>query len=269
MYLSGSMKEMRNILMAASDLKADGIHFLTPNRIFILAGNRRDYIFLETPLFIASSVYIPRSSYSNIHIYIKATRPAYRNTQSPFYKHAVSNLEVWSQGIRFDNSELLSIEAEFISVPIKKSVELKILDSMQSSFTLDTPFLAIPAEKISEIHAALATNKSRYINRTLKSEDNIIRFDGEQLTLFLSNNGKESSVPLDIPNFSYNELFTAKQYTFSDKAFYLFKWLSLTTPIDELLIIPRSDYCILEGYQDGMCIKVRTNIRNDHIEQKV
>lgn len=257
------MKELRSILMAAADLKAEAIHFLSPNIVFILAGNQRDYIFVQSTLLISSSITVPRFCYTNIHIYLKAMKTAFRDRNSPFYMQPITFVEVNTGSIRFNRSDLLSISAEFISYPIKKEMEFKIIDSMEPSVSLEEPFLNLPVPEISKIHTTLMNHKARYANRTQKSADNVIRNEAGELFLYTRHKATTLRLGTKITNFSNSNIYPDTLYPFSDKSFYLFKWLALNTPVEELIIIPRKNYCILEGYQKSLCIKVRTDIRND------
>ncbi|MED4068749.1 hypothetical protein [Priestia megaterium] len=263
LYLSGSIKEFRSILLAAKDLKAAAIHFLSPNVVFILAGNQKDYVYAQTTITIGQSIVIPKSSYQNMHLYIKATRKAYSNPTSPFYLETISSVLFTPGKVKFNHSDLLSIVADIPTFPLKKEVESKINDSIQSSFTVDTPFLNLPMAQASQIHSALLDNKRRYVDKARKSADNAIRIQGGQVLLFSKHDEKMLKMNTHISDYSTNQVFRNVSYTFTDKAFYLFRWLAQTSPIKEFTIIPRDQYCVIEGYDKDLRIKVRTGIRND------
>jgi len=263
LYLSGSIKEFRSILLAAKDLKAAVIHFLSPNIVFILAGNKKDYVHAQTTITIGQSIVIPKSSYHNMHLYIKATRKAYSNPASPFYLETISSVLFTPGKVKFNHSDLLSIVADIPTFPLKKEVESKIHDSIQSSFTMDTPFINLPMAQASQIHSVLLDNKRRYVDKARKSADNAIRIQGGQVLLFSKHDENMLKMNTHISEYSTNQVFRNVSYTFTDKAFYLFRWLAQTSPIREFTIIPRDQYCVIEGYNKDLRIKVRTGIRND------
>ena len=181
----------------------------------------------------------------------------------------ITFVEVNSSSIRFNQSDMLSITAEFSSYPIKKEMEFKIMDSMKSSINLEAPFLSIPVHEMTKIHTVLLNHKAKYVNRTQKSEDNVIRNEAGELFLYTRHKENGLRLGTEITKFSNSNLFPKALYPFSDKSFYLFKWLALNTPVDELIVLPRRKYCILEGYEKKLCIKVRTDIRNDLVIPKV
>ncbi|PGQ88182.1 hypothetical protein COA18_04460 [Priestia megaterium] len=263
MYLSGSVKEFRSILLAAKDLNAAAIHFLSPNIVFILAGNKRDYVYATTTITVGQSILIPKSSYRNMHLYIKATKKAYSNPSSPFYLETISSVLFTPGKVKFNHSDLLTIVADLPSYPLKKEVESKIKDSIHSSFTLETPFLNLPMAQASRIHSVLLENKRRYIDKARKSADNAIRIEKGEVLLFSAHDEKKLTMRPGITEYSINNLFKHSSYTFSDKAFYLFRWMAQTSPVQEFTIIPRDQYCVIEGYNKDLRIKVRTGIRND------
>jgi len=263
LYLSGSTKEFRSILLAAKDLKAAAIHFLSPNIVFILAGNQKDYVYAQTTITVGQSILVPKSSYQNMHLYIKATKKAYSNPTSPFYLETINSVLFTPGKVKFNHSDLLSIVADIPTFPLKKEVESKINDSIQSSFTLDTPFINLPMAQASHIHSVLLDNKRRYFDKARKSADNAIRIQRGEVLLFSKHDDKELKMNTHISEYSTNQLFRNVSYTFSDKAFYLFRWMSQTSPIKEFTIIPRDHYCVIEGYDKDLRIKVRTGIRND------
>lgn len=263
MNLSGSIKEFISIFMAAEDLKAPAIHFISPNTIFILAENKKDYIYARTTVIIGQSLLIPRTSYNNMHLYIKASKKAYRNPDSPFYLQSLKNVSFIRGRVRFNQSDDLTIEIDIPSYPLKKEVEFKIQETIQSSFDLEAPFLNLPSEEADRIHSILLKNKRRYLDKTRKSADNAIRIENGQLILYSMHDGKEIKVKNNLAEYSISEPFKDIPYTFSDRSFYLFRWMAQTTPVNELVFIPRERCCIIEGYKDGLSIKVRTGIHND------
>lgn len=263
MFLSGSVQEIRSVLLAASDLKAAAIHFISPNIIFILAGNKKDYVFARTTIIIGQSILVPQSSYANMHLYIKATKKAYNNPASPFYLESIGSVAFTPGQVSFNHSEHLTLEVDIPAYPLKKEVELKIKDSIQSSFDLESPFLSLPSKEADQIHSVLLKNKRRYFDKTAKSADNAIRLEKEQLVIYSRHDKKHLKMQPDISEYSISEPYQDMPYIFSDRSFYLFRWMAQTTPVNEFVFIPRDHYCIIEGYETGLSIKVRAGIRND------
>jgi hypothetical protein len=90
-----------------------------------------------------------------------------------------------------------------------------------------------------------------------KSTDNTIRIEDDQLVLYFSVENQPTRVETYIRHFSVNG---ADSLTFSDKALYLMCWLNKVTYSEEVILLPRQDYCVWEGYNEEMMIKVRTDI---------
>lgn len=250
-------------------MKAFGIHFISPNIVFIIGANGEDYIYTRSALTIGESVLIPRTSYRNMHLYMKGAKRGYQNPKSPFFRESLQTLTIIPGQMRFNDTRRLAIEADIESIPIRKEVEFKLKESINSSCTLETPFLNIPSREANQIHSLLKKNKQRYQDKTRKSEDNAIRMENGSITLYIQRDGKVKKFPMKISEYSVGEQFPNVPFVFSDKSLYLFRWLSSVAPVEELTIIPRDSYCLIEGHDNELKIKVRTKIRNDLIISQV
>lgn len=263
MYLSGSIREIRNIIMAAADLHARSIHFISPDIVFIIGKNDRDYIFAHTALSIGQSVRIPRSSYMNMLLYIKAAKKSFHKIQSPFYLEVLHDVCFYPGHIRFNSSEDLELEVDIPAFTLKKQVEFALEDSMRTSFTQEAPSLRVTWEQACSIQKQLTQYKNRYLYKVKRSSDNAIRLEDGQLVLYFSHDETDSRIETGIRDVSINDAYSKQIFTFSDRAFYLLRRLTLTHPVQEIFFYPRDRYCILEGHSSHLMSKVRTDIKND------
>ena len=244
-------------------MKAFGIHFISPNIVFIIGANGKDYIYTKSTISVGESLMIPRIGYRNMHLYMKGAKRGYRDPKSPFFREGLKGLTIIPGQMRFNQSTRLAIEADIPFYPLKKEVEFKLKEMIHSSFTFDAPFLNIPSREANRIHSILLENKRRYLDKTRKSEDNAIRKEGDSIVLYIKQNGKIRKLPTRISDYSIGEQFPDVPFIFSDKSLHLFRWLSSVSPCSELTIIPRDSYCLIEGHDKDLKIKVRTDIRND------
>lgn len=260
LYISGSVKAIKSILMIAEDLRANAIHFIAPNVVFILAKNHKDYVYAKTSLTIGDSVLVPRGTYRNMHLYIKAARRGFKDEKSIFYEEKITGATYTSDKVYFNFSESLVIETELPSLPLRKRVEFKLEDTMTSSYDLATPYLRLSTVTFEELHSVLLNNKKKYRYQGSNSVDNTIRIQNNQLILSFTHSEQENNY---IPE---NQMFAVQKdseeipFPFSDQAFYLLRWLSRATWIEEFILLPRATYCLTEGYNGDMVAKVRMSL---------
>lgn len=247
MYLSGSIKDLKNILVMAEELKAKAIHFIAPNRVFILAKNKEDYIFVKTGLVIGYSIMMPQSSYANLLTYLKAPKKGFDNQNSIFYQKKLTSVVMTVGEILYDGSSPVLMEIEIPSYPLKKEVEIKLDETMTPAYERNAPYLKFASEDLEKLH------KQREKFKKTGSSDISIRIEDDQLVLYSS----EARVETDIRRFSANRQET---FSLSDKLLYFMDWLNYISYAEEVVLLPREHYCVFEGYHGEMTIKVRTKL---------
>lgn len=269
MHLVGSIAEIRGILQTAADLKADAIHFLAPNAVFILAQNKQDYVYVETDLLIGQSVLVPRTTYQNMKMYIRGAIVGVKFHESMFYDEKIETILFTSTGIYFNESERLKVEVDLINAPLKKDVEFRVRETMQTSAFDKLPLLRLPLSSFQFIKSEMAKYKKQFYGRRKKSSDNAIRIEDGQLVLYYHVDGERVRIETGLTDFFAND--ESKTYSFSDRGMYLFLWLVRSTVCDEVAILPRDsmNYGIVEGHTMDMVVKVRTMLKNDILDKIV
>lgn len=267
MYLSGSIDEIKKIIMVAEDLRADAIHFIAPNIVFILAKNKEDYVYLKASITVGQSMLVPKSSFQTMHIYLKSVKRGFHLKDSPFYMELISSVTFLSGHIRFNDSDRLKIEVTIRTFPLKKEVEFKVKETINVSFDTNAPYLRISYENLQLMHKDMMKYKKRY--ESVNSTDNAIRIEGDQLVLYFTYKEQRSRLETGIQAFGLNDEYPDINYFFSDKALYLIKWLMRIRKCENVMFIPRDGYSIVEGYLSNMVVKVRTTLKNDLVLKKV
>jgi hypothetical protein len=262
MYLTGSIKDLKNILILAEDLRATAIHFIAPNTVFILAKNKQDYIFAKTGLVIGYSMMLPESSYSNLLMYLKTLKRGFGNKESIFYQKYLTSFAMTTGKLLLDGSSQVLMEIEIPSYPLKKEVEFKMDDAIASTYDRNAPYLRFTSQHLKELQKQKAKFKKKYGSASTRSADNSIRIEDDQLVLYFFVNNQFARVETNIRNFSTN---MKEAFSFSDKALYLMCWLNNISYSEDVILLPRQEYCVMEGYHDEMTVKVRTSIKNDLI----
>lgn len=263
MYLSGTIQDFKGVLMAAADLAAEAIHFIAPNIVFILARNKEDYVHLATNIYVGESVMIPKASYKNMDLYIKAAKHGFNKPDSPFYMEVITSALFLDGKILFNESNRLEIEVEIPSFLLKKDVEFKMEESVKSSYDLNNPYLRINYPNFRELNRQMKKYKKRYADKIKKSSDNTIRIEEEQLVLYHRHDEYDCRFETGITEFAINRKHQQATYSFSDRAFYLMYWFARIIPTEEVIFIPRNGYCLIEGHMSNMVAKVRTMLKND------
>lgn len=249
MYLSGSIKDLKNILVMANDLRASSIHLIAPNTVFILAKNKKDYIYVKTGLVIGYSMMMPKTTYLNLLTYIQASKQEVGNKHSIFYQKVLSSFVMTAGKLLLDGSSQVLMEVDFPSFPLKKEVEFKLDNSIISSYERNAPYLKMASENLKKLQKHKAKFK--------KSTETSIRIEDDQLVLYFLENDQPARVETNIRHFSANG---EDAFVFSDKALYLMCWLNKVGYSEEVILLPRHEYCVWEGYNEEMTMKVRTDI---------
>lgn len=268
MYLSGRIADFQGILMAAEDLRADAIHFISPNIIFVLAQNKQDYFYVKSTITVGQSVLVPKSSYRNMHLYLKGAKKGFSKPDSPFYLEALETVRFSSHQVAFNESDRLAMDVDIPALPLKKDVEFRMSETIQTSYDLQTPYLRLTHPNYKKLNQEMKKYKKRYAGKFQKSSDNAIRIEGEQLVLQSRHDDQHVRIETDIREFAVNQDYREISYPFSDRAFYLFMWLIRMSPAEEVIFLPRKDYCVIEGYLSNMVVKVRTMLKNDLYSKK-
>jgi hypothetical protein len=254
MYLSGSINDFIGILKAAENLQADSIHFIFPNILFVLANNKQDYLYAETNMYVGQSILVPRSSYKNMKIYIDKAR----KQGIPLYQRKITSLMLTPGKMILNEDEELTIEVDILTFPLKKEVEFKLKDSIQSGYNPDGPYLRVPQNDFKSLNRQLTKYKKQYDSERKKTSINTIRIEEGQLVLYHEYKEMNIRFETNIRTFVRNTEFPDMTYEFTDRCFYLSHWLSKNMILDEVVLLPRPDYCVIEGHMSNMVIKVRT-----------
>lgn len=263
MYLSGSIAEFKSLLLVAEDLRANAIHFLAPDVVFILARNKEDYVYLKTGIIIGQSVMMPKTCYVNLHLYIKAAKRGFSIPDSPFYLEVISSLRIRPGQLSFNDAERLTLEVDLPVFPLKRDVDFKLESVIQSSYDLNAPYLRLSLPEVDELNRQMSRYKKRFAGKSSTGSDNALIPEGDQLIWYFMHEQQDVRIETDILLFATNPKYPHTFCYFSDRAFYLLRWLARITPVDDVIFLPRKDYCVLEGYLGSMTIKVRTRIKND------
>lgn len=172
-----------------------------------------------------------------------------------------------SDCIYFNESERLTIEADIIAAPLKKDVEFKTKETLKSSLYEKMPILRIPKSSLEFIRSELTKYKKRSDGKIQKRSDNAIRVEDGQLVFYYHHDGERVRIETGLEYYFANDENHA--YAFSDRALYLFLWLARSTVCDEAVLLPRENYCLIEGHTSNMVIKVRTMLKNDILDKIV
>lgn len=269
MHVAGSISEIRGILQTAADLKADAIHFLAPNTVFILSRNKQDYVYAKTGLLVGQSVLIPKTTYENMKMYIRSALMGVKFHESMLYDEKIETILFTSNGIYFNESERLKVEIDLISAPLKKDVEFRVKETIKTSLHEKLPILRIPMKSLQFIKSEIYKYKKMSPSSRRKSSDNAIRIEDGQLVLYYHLGGERIRIETGLEDFFAND--PEKSYSFSDRAMYLLLWLSRSNTCDEVIILPRENlgYGLMEGHNGDMAVKVRTMLKNDILDKIV
>lgn len=263
MYLSGSINDFMEVFRTAEELKADSVHFISPNIVFVLAGNKQDYLYAHTNLLIGQSILVPKTSFANMRFYIENAKMGKRREGSIFYQEDISMVLFTPGKISFNESERLSMEVDITSFILKKDVEFKLEESIQSAYNTDAPYLRISQEDLKRLKLELSTYKKPFDNKAKNTSDNTIRIEEEQLVLYHKYKGLDIRIETGIRTFVANEKFPDMSYDFSDQALYVFYLMNKVIRMEEVVFLPRPNYCVIEGHLSNMVAKVRTMLKND------
>jgi hypothetical protein len=266
LYLSGSINDFIGILRAAEELKANSVHFISPNIVFVLSGNKQDYLYAHTNLLIGQSILVPRSSFTNMRFYIENARMGKRREGSIFYQEEITMALFVPGKILFNESERLSMEVDIASLPLKKDVEFKLEESIQSSYNTDAPYLRVSEQDFKRLKSELSKHKKQFDDKPKNTSDNTIRIEEGHLVLYHKYREMEIRIETGIQTFAANEQFPDMSYSFSDQAVYLFYLMNRSQKVEEVVFLPRPNYCVIEGHLSNMVVKVRTMLKNDLYE---
>ena len=269
MHISGSLKEIFAVLIAAEDLKAEAVHFIAPDKVFILGRNKNDYFFAQTTITIGYTIVVPKVGLENMRSYIRVMRKDCRNKSSPHYGEDIQFVTFVTNQIVFNESDKLVLSINIPYFRLKQEVEEKILQTTYSSYQLETPYLRLPIEEVNYLASELRRYKKTY--SLVKTTDNCLRIDEDGVVSLHTThlNGQTSRIETPIEHFARNKKFDTNIFTFTDKALYGIRWLARITPVDEVIFLPRQRYCLVEGYGGSMVAKVRTMLKNDLMWEKV
>jgi hypothetical protein len=254
MHLSGSVNDFTGILKAADNIKAEAIHFISPNIVFVLANNKQDYLYIESNIHIGQSILVPKSSYTNMKIYIdKAKKKGISE-----YQRKINSLVFTDGKILLDENEKFIIEVDIPTFPLKKEVEFKLKETIQSGYNPYGPYLRIAQKDFRSLNTQLTKYKKQYDSDRKITSTNTIRIEDNQLVLYHKYKDLDIRFESAIRQFARNLDFSDMSYDFTDRALYIFFWLSKKIYLDEIVFLPRPDYCVIEGHMSNMVIKVRT-----------
>lgn len=254
MHLSGSINDFTGILKAADNIQAESIHFISPNIVFVLSNNKQDYLYVESNIYVGQSILVPKSSYTNMKIYIEKAK----KQGILVYQRKINSLIFTDGKILLDEDEKTTIEVDIPTFPLKKEVEFKLKESIQSGYNPYGPYLRIPQKDFRSLNTQLTKYKKQYDSDRKNTSINTIRIEDNQLVLYHKYNNMDIRFESDVRQFARNLDFPDKTYEFTDRAFYIFFWLSKKMFLDEVVFLPRRDYCVIEGHMSNMVIKIRT-----------
>lgn len=255
MYLSGSTSEFVQILKAADSLQADSIHFISPNIVFVLSNNKQDYFYIESNIYIGQSVVLPKSSYTNMKVYLGNAR----KKGIALYERKITSVGFFPGEMILNEDRNLKIEVDIVSFPLKKEVEFKLKDSIKSGYHPYGPYLRLSQKDFRSLNTQLNKYKKQFDSDRKNTSINTIRIEEGQLVLYHQYKDMDIRFETGIRSFARNREYPDMEYQFTDRCFYLTYWLSKNKRLlDEIVFLPRPEYCVIEGYMSDMVIKVRT-----------
>lgn len=266
MNLTGSIKEIQRLLLAAEKLKSQAIYFAAPNKVVILSDDKEDYVYLNTTIRITSSFMIPSKGYENIRRYLRAAKKDTKKVFSRFYKQDLQTVSISKDHMIFNEDEALLVEVTQIAAPMKLDAGMKMDTAFQSSFSPDVPYLRLDREMFTYLFKEMTLYKNGFQNRT--SSDNAIRIEDFQLVFYYTYHENPARIETGITEYGFHNS-VDDRILIPDRCIYLSYWLMAVSGIEHMIFLPRDGFCLAEGHGEQMHIKIGARSQNDPLIDKV
>lgn len=217
----------------------------------MVGKNKEDYLFAKTGMTIEDSILLPKTSYENIDSYIQQAR------QKDGYK-SITNLrnasiEITDHHIRLIGQEPYEIHVPTVYAMLKREVEERIQDTLFPSFEKNLPHLRMDTfsyqEVLTQIKKGIGTSK-KHMDPT-----GFFRLEDERLVWYFWQRGQLCRLETKV-KYSANDI----QFPCPIDTLWLSRMLMRMTYIQDFVILPRKDYCLIEGYNGELITKVRMKI---------